>query len=196
MEPLYHPRLRDHEVEYAIKLRQTHDRIKSGILVMAGASTLYLKKAMNDDAYKHLLSKAEEAYQQATRELHELEPPTSLARLHRHYLEGFEGYKMALNQLGKLLGSAEKHKDQQWLVAVAELMSEGTRKIKRVTLNLWLDEYVTEHGDDLDHQAEEIEEGIRAAEIKPAHESSEAGEVHQHRDSHTHHHHDTPGHHA
>jgi hypothetical protein len=196
MEPLYHPRLKDHEVEYAIKLRQTHDRIKSGILVMAGASTLYLKKSMNDDAYKHLLSKAEEAYQEATRQLRELEPPASLARLHRHYLEGFEAYKTALNQLGKLLGSVEKHKDQQWLVAVAELMSEGTRKIKRVTLNLWLDEYITEHGDDLDHQAAEIDAEIHGSEATPAHESSEAAEAHEHRDPHTHHHHDAPGHHA
>jgi hypothetical protein len=196
MEPLYHPRLRDHEVEYAIKLRLTHDRIKSGILVMAGASTLYLKKVMNDDAYRHLLSKAEEAYQEATRELRELEPPASLARLHRHYLEGFEDYKTALNQLGKLLGSAEKHKDQQWLVAVAELMSEGTRKIKRVTLNLWLDEYITEHGDDLDHQAEEIDEEIRAAEAKPAHESAETAEVHEYGAPPTPHHHDAPGHRA
>jgi hypothetical protein len=195
MEPLYHPRLRDHEVEYAIKLRQTHDRIKSGILVMAGASTLYLKKAMNDDAYRHLLGKAEEAYQEATWELRELEPPASLARLHRHYLEGFEDYKTALNQLGKLLGSAEKHNDQQWIVAVAELMSEGTRKIKRVTLNLWLDEYITEHGDDLDHQTAEIDEEIRAAEAKPAHESSEGTEPHEHRESQTHHH-DAPGHHG
>jgi hypothetical protein len=196
MEPLYHPRLRDHEVEYAIKLRQTHDRIKSGILVMAGASTLYLKRTMNDDAYKHLLSKAEEAYQESTRALRELNPPASLVRLHRHYLEGFADYKTALSQLGKLLGSAEKHKDQQWLVAVAELMSEGTRKIKRVTLNLWLDEYITEHGDDLDHQAAEIDAEIHGVEAKPTHESSEAAEAHEHRAPHTRHHHDAPGHHA
>ncbi|HYY15472.1 MAG TPA: hypothetical protein VE965_02300, partial [Gammaproteobacteria bacterium] len=71
-----------------------------------------------------------------------------------------------------------------------------TRKIKRVTLNLWLDEYITEHGDDLDHQAEEIDEEIRAAEAKPAHESAEAAEAHEFRAPPTHHHHDAPGHHA
>src|SRR5919108_1687678 len=108
MDPLYHPRLRDREVEYAIKLRHTHDRIKSGLLMMAGASALYLKQAMNDDAYRHLLSKAEEAYQEATGELRELEPPASLLALHRHYLAGFEDYKTALSQLRKLLGSAER----------------------------------------------------------------------------------------
>ncbi len=42
MDPFYHPRLKDHEVAYAIKLRHTHDRIKSGILVMAGASTAFI----------------------------------------------------------------------------------------------------------------------------------------------------------
>src|SRR5262249_39270693 len=113
MEPLYHPRLKDHEVEYAIKLRQTHDRIKSGILVMAGASTLYQKNPMNDDSNKLPRRKAGEAYQGAPRHRRERDPPASRARLHRHYLEGFEAYKTALNQLGKLLGSAEKHKDQQ-----------------------------------------------------------------------------------
>jgi hypothetical protein len=75
-------------------------------------------------------------------------------------------------------------------------MSEGTRKIKRVTLNLWLDEYITEHGDDLDHQAADIDEEIRAAEAKPAHENPEGAEAHEHRESQTHHHHDAPGHHA
>ena len=75
MNPLYHPRLRDHEVEYAIKLRHTHDRIKSGILMLAGASTLYLQQAMNDESYQHLLRKAEETYREATRELGELAPP-------------------------------------------------------------------------------------------------------------------------
>lgn len=182
MGPVYHPRLKDHEVEYAIKLRHTHERIKSGILVMAGASTLYLKKVMNEDAYKHLLSKADETYREAAKEL-------------RHYLEGFEDYKTALNQLRKLLGSADKQKDQKWLVAVADLMSAGTRKIKRATLNLWLDEYITEHGEELEHQAEEMEEEIRLAEAKPHPEGREGPTPHDHHEPHEDHHHEE-GHHA
>lgn len=196
MEPVYHPRLKDHEIEYAIKLRHTHDRIKSGILVMAGASTLYLKKVMNEDAYKHLLSKAEEAYREADRELRELEPPASLTRLHLHYLEGFEDYKTALTQLRKLLGSGEKQKDQKWLLAVADLMSEGTRKIKRATSNLWLDEYITEHGEELEHQAEEMEEEIRLAEAKPHPEGPQGPTPHEHHDPHKGHYHPQEGHHA
>jgi hypothetical protein len=191
MEPFYHPRLRDREVQYAIKLRHTHDRIKSGILIMAGASTLYLKQAMNDNAYRHLLSKAEETYQEASRELQELEPPASLIRFHRHYLEGFEDYKAALHHLGTLLGNVEKQQDQQWIVAVADLMSAGTRKIKRVTLNLWLDEYITEHGEDLDHQSEEIDADIRLAEAHPYHVSSADDDAHgDHGTLKGHHHHE------
>ena len=97
MEPFYHPRLKDHEVAYAIRLRHTHDRIKSGILLMAGASALYWQNAMHEDAYRHHLSKAEQAYREASEALRELEPPASLARLHRHYLEGFADYQSALN---------------------------------------------------------------------------------------------------
>jgi hypothetical protein len=164
MEPFYHPRLKDHEAAYAIRLRHTHERIKSGLLVMAGASTLYLQRAMNEDAYRHLLSKAEEAYREAAAELRELDPPASLVRWHRHYLDGFEDYKTALGQLQKLLGSAEKQRDRRWILAVAELMSAGTRKIKRVTPNLWLDEYITEHGEELDHQAAELDAEMRPGE--------------------------------
>lgn len=196
MDPLYHPRLRGHEVEYAIKLRHTHDRIKSGILVMAGASTLYLQQAMNAEAYQHLLGKAEATYREATRELGELDPPASLVRLHRHYLEGFEDYKTALHHLGKLLGSPEKQKDRPWLVAVADLMSAGTRKIKRVTLNLWLDEYITEHGADLEHQAEEVDEEIRLAEATSDGGHLEDGHAHGHDEAHEGHLHDEHGHHV
>jgi len=160
MEPFYHPRLKDHEVAYAIRLRHIHDRIKSGILLMAGASTLYWQNAMPEDAYRHHLSKAEAAYRDASQALRELEPPASLARLHRHYLEGFADYQSALTQLGKLVGCLDRQRDHQWLAAVADLMRMGTRKIKRVTLNLWLDEYITEHGEELDHQAAKIEEDI------------------------------------
>jgi hypothetical protein len=195
MNPLYHPRLRDHEVEYAIKLRHTHDRIKSGILMLAGASTLYLQQAMNDESYQHLLRKAEETYREATRELGELAPPASLVRLHRHYLEGFEDYRTALHHLGTLLGSSDKQKDRAWLVAVADLMSAGTRKIKRVTLNLWLDEYITEHGADLDHQAEEIDAEIRLAETTSDSGHPEDGQAHGHDEVHEGHFHDEHGHH-
>jgi hypothetical protein len=189
MDPFYHPRLRDSEVEYAITLRHIHDRIKSGILITAGASTLYLQQALHDDAYGQLLSKAEETYHEATRALRELEPPASLMRLHGHYLEGFEAYKTALSHLRRLLGSPEKQQDRQWLVAMADLMSEGTRKIKRVTLNLWLDEYITEHGEDLDHQAEEIDADIRLAEGTSDRLSSEEDHVHSLYDAHEGHHH-------
>lgn len=161
MDPLYHPRLKDQEVGYAITLRHTHDRIKSGILVMAGASTLYVQQAMPEDAYTYLLRKAEETYLEAARELRALEPPASLTPLHRQYLDGFEDYQRALTQLRKLVGNADRQRDRQWLVAVADLMHEGTRKIKRVTLNLWLDEYITEHGAEISHRAEEMEEEIR-----------------------------------
>ena len=173
MDPLYHPRLKDREVEYAIKLRQTHERIKSGLVVMAGASTLYLKDAMHDDAYRYLLSTAEEAYHEARRELQELEPPAALMRLHRQYLDGLEAYTTALHQLGKLLGSTDRRHDAPWLLAVAELMSDGTRQIKRVTLNLWLDEYITEHGDELDHRAHERDEARQRAETAHAHPPGE-----------------------
>ncbi len=190
MDPFYHPRLKDHEVAYAIKLRHTHDRIKSGILVMAGASTLYVQQAMNADAYTHLLRKAEGTYQEAARELRELEPPASLTPLHRHYLAGFGDYQRALNQLRKLVGSADKQRDRRWLIAVADLMREGTRKIKRVTLNLWLDEYITEHGAELTHQAEEIEEDVRlaAGNRDPAGGEGRQAPAHHEADA-THHHH-------
>lgn len=196
MDPCYHPRLKDHEVAYAIKLRHTHDRIKSGILVMAGASTLYMQQAMNEEAYTYLLRKAEETYQEAARELRELEPPASLMPLHRHYLEGFEDYRGALHQLRKLVGSVDRLQDRHWLVAVADLMREGTCKIKRVTLDLWLDEYITEHGAELTHQAEAIQEDIRLAEASrdgaggqgpPIHPEHASESAHQHRgeDHHT-----------
>ncbi len=190
MDPVYHPRLKDQEVEYVITLRHTHERIKSGILVMAGATTLYLKKAMNEDAYTHLLRKAEEAYQEAARELGELEPPASLTRLHDHYLEGFKDYKAALSQLATLAGNAQKRKDRQWLVAVANLMSEGTRKIKQATLNFWLDEYITEHGEELEHQAEDIDEQIHFVEAERREERRESLKTHEpHQPGEVEHHH-------